>query len=62
MAHDLFPKGDRVGWQPDFVLLCGLHAQGLDKRIISGGSMHEDGRVMRTKMSSVEMDETLYDV
>lgn len=59
MAHKLFLKGDWVVWQPGFVLLSGLHAQGLDERIVSRGSIHEDSCVMRTKMSSMEMNEAL---
>lgn len=51
-----------MGWQPGFALLSGLHAEGLDDRIISGGSIHEDGRVMRTAMCSMEMNEALCDV
>lgn len=48
--------------QPDFDLLSGLHAEGLDKRIISRGCMYKEGDVMRTKMSNVKVDENFYDV
>ena len=43
-------------------MLSGLHAEGLDKRIISRGCMYKEGGVMRTKMSNVKVDEDVYDV
>ena len=61
MTRELFPKGDWVGWPPGFVLLGELHARGLDKRTISGGSMHEEPHVPRTEMPRVEVDEALRD-
>lgn len=59
MAHKLFLKSDWVVWQPGFVLLSGLHAQGLDERIISRDSIHENSCVMRIEMYSMEMNEAL---
>ena len=48
--------------QPGFDLLSGLHAEGLDKRIISRSCVYKEGDVMRTKMSNVKVDEDVYDV